>query len=275
MSVTEEEFLSNYNPDKYDRPSVTTDIVAFAIRSEDKDSYRHNPNNNLSILLAKRGGHPYQNAWALPGGFLRKDETVEECAFREIQEETNVAPAAMMHFGVFSEPKRDPRGRVLSNAFLSIISDEDVKAISGGDAIDARWFDVTFEKNSEGEYELCLTNEEETLKAVVREVSSRFKKSEYDIIDNGNLAFDHAKIIATAITVLRKNAESFEFLFDFMPDKFSLTAMQRVQETILDTTILPANFRRKIADYVVETDEYTAGAGHRPAKLFKRKERID
>lgn len=275
MAITEEEFLSGYSLEKYDRPSVTADVVAFAIRAEEKDSYRHNPKNNLSILLAKRGEHPFKNSWALPGGFLGSEETLEECAFREIKEETNVVPAALMHFGVFSKPKRDPRGRIISNGFLSIISEEDVKAMSGGDVIDAQWFDVTFDKNSEGEYELCLKGNEEELKAVVKEISNSFKGAEYEILDGGQLAFDHAKIIATAIAVLRKNAENFEFLFDFMPEKFTLTAIQRVQETILDTTLLPAGFRRKIADYVVETDEYTAGAGHRPAKLFVRKERMD
>ncbi len=273
MKITEEEFLATYNQEKYERPSVTADIVTFTIRDEDKDSYRHNPKRNLSVLLAKRGAHPFMDAWALPGGFLRGEETIEQCAFREITEETNVAPSALMHFGVFSEPDRDPRGRIISNGFLSIISEEEVKTISGGDAVDAQWFDVNFVKNSDGDFELGLDSKTEKLKAVLREKRTRFKKTEFDIIDSGGLAFDHAKIISTAFTVLRKNAESFDFLFDFMPEKFTLTAMQRVQEAILDTTILPASFRRKIADYVVETEEYVTGAGHRPAKLFMRKER--
>lgn len=275
MRITEEEFLATYNQEKYERPSVTADIVTFTIRDEDKDSYRHNPKRNISVLLAKRGEHPFMDAWALPGGFLRGEETIEQCAFREITEETNVAPSALMHFGVFSEPDRDPRGRIISNGFLSIISEGDIKAVSGGDAIDAQWFDISFIKNSDGDFELSLKSETESLKAVLREKRTRFKKTEFDILNSGSLAFDHAKIIATAFTVLRKNAESFDFLFDFMPDKFTLTAMQRVQEAILDTTILPASFRRKIADYVVETDEYVTGAGHRPAKLFMRKERND
>ena len=91
------------------------------------------------------------------------------------------------------------------------------------------------------------------------------------IIDSGEIAFDHAKIITTALTELRGYVKNFETIFNFLPEKFTLTALQKVQETIMNISILPANFRRKAVDYVVETDEYTAGAGRRPAKLYKRK----
>ena len=85
------------------------------------------------------------------------------------------------------------------------------------------------------------------------------------------MAFDHARIIAEAVCLLRKYAQDFNTIFDFLPEKFTLNEVQKVQETILDISILPANFRRKINDYVIETEEYTQGAGHRPARLFKRK----
>ena len=269
----EELFLSAYNIAEYDRPSVTTDIVSFAIRSDEEDSYRHNPKNHLSVLLIKRGEHPFMNSWALPGGFLRLDETIEQCAYREIREETNVTPAALMYFGEFSEPDRDPRGRIISNAFLSVISEDNVRVLSGDDAIDAKWFDVSFEKADNGECNLILKNEDDTLTATLREKACRFGKTEFEILDRGNVAFDHAKIIATALNVLRRDAKDFEIIFDFLPEKFTLTALQKVQETIMNISVIPANFRRKIAEYVVETDEYTTGAGHRPAKLFTRKAR--
>ena len=85
------------------------------------------------------------------------------------------------------------------------------------------------------------------------------------------LAFDHAAIIASALSLLRIQAKDYDVIFDFLPEKFTLTALQRVQETILNVSVLPANFRRKISDYVIETNEFTVGAGHRPAKLFTRK----
>ena len=129
---TEKEFLSAYRLDDYERPSVTADIAAFMIRTEVRDNYRQDSGNKLCLLLVKRGGHPYKDHWALPGGFLQPGETIEECALREVQEETNVLPVSLMPVGVFSEPGRDPRGWIISHAFASVISEESVKQ-AGGD----------------------------------------------------------------------------------------------------------------------------------------------
>lgn len=267
----EELYLKNYSMEDYERPSVAADIVAFMIRREEEDSYRHEPKIHLSLLLVRRGVYPFKDAWALPGGFLRADETIEECAYREIVEETNVAPASLMLFDVFSDVDRDPRGRIISNAFVSIISEDSVNEIGGDDASEALWFDVSFDLNDNGYYSLKLENKDIVLNAILKEKSTRFGKTTFEIMDSGKLAFDHAKIIATALTVLRNGAKDFDIVFDFLPEKFTLTALQKVQETIMNISILPANFRRKVADYVEETDEYTTGAGHRPAKLYKRK----
>lgn len=266
----QEKFLSEYSIENYERPSVASDIAIFTIRTEAEDSYRHEPKKNLSLLLIKRGEHPYLNSWALPGGFMRPDETVEECAYREITEETGITPAALMSAGVFSKPDRDPRGRIISHAFLSVAGGECLEVSGGNDAIDARWFDVCFDNNSDGSCVLTLTNDDTVLRAVLKEKSSRFGRTEFDIIDNGSLAFDHAQIIAAALSLLKKSAKDFELIFDFLPEKFTLTELQKVQETIINISVLPANFRRKIANLVVETDEYTSGAGHRPAKLYIR-----
>ena len=274
---SEKEYLSQYNINKYERPSVTTDIAAFMIRSEESDNYKRDSENRLSILLVKRGVHPFMDCWALPGGFLKPDETVEECALREITEETNVVPVAILPVGVFSEPGRDPRGWIISNAFFSVITEESVKQVGGDDAADAQWFDVSFEKDNDGDYRLSLSLREDTasdsihLDAVLTKERTKLGKSIFLIKDSGGLAFDHARIIAEAVCLLRKYAQDFNTIFDFLPEKFTLNEVQKVQETILDISILPANFRRKINDYVIETDEYTQGAGHRPARLFKRK----
>ena len=274
---SEKEYLSQYNINKYERPSVTTDIAAFMIRSEESDNYKRDSENRLSILLVKRGVHPFMDCWALPGGFLKPDETVEECALREITEETNVVPVAILPVGVFSEPGRDPRGWIISNAFFSVITEESVKQVGGDDAADAQWFDVSFEKDNDGDYRLSLSLREDTalesihLDAVLTKERTKFGKSIFLIKNSGGLAFDHARIIAEAVCLLRKYARDFNTIFDFLPEKFTLNEVQKVQETILDISILPANFRRKINDYVIETDEYTQGAGHRPARLFKRK----
>lgn len=268
---TEKDYLSQYDIGKYPRPSVTTDIVAFMIRSEENENYKMDSANKLSILLVKRAVHPFQDCWALPGGFLKPDETVEECAFREITEEANVTPVSLMPVGVFSDPGRDPRGWVISQAFASIISEDAVRQVGGDDASDAQWFDIRFDRDEEGKSVLSLEYGETKLQAVLREESSRFGRTNFLVEDSGGLAFDHAGIIATALTALREGARNYETLFDFLPERFTLTALQKVQETIMNIQILPANFRRKVSDYVVETDEYTQGAGHRPAKLYRRK----
>lgn len=270
---SEKEFLENYNMNDYDRPSVTADVAAFMIRRTNEESYRKEPVSRLSILLVKRGEHPFKGCWALPGGFLRQNETIEECAMREIREETNVTPSALMLIGVFSDPDRDPRGRIISNAFASVISENSVSETGGDDAEDARWFDVDFEQQTDGNYSLMLKNSDITLNAVLAEGETKFHRTDFRIIHSHDLAFDHARMIAVTLAALRSEAQRFSVIFDFLPEKFTLTQLQKVQETILNISVLPANFRRKVSDYVVETDEYTSGAGHRPAKLFKRKEK--
>lgn len=268
---SEKEFLSNYKLSDYERPSVTADVAAFMITSEGKTSYRKNPENKLQLLLIKRGGHPYKGMWALPGGFLNKGETIEQCALREIQEETNVAPTAIMPVGVFSKPERDPRGWIISNAYVSIISEESVKQVGMDDASDAEWFDVKFDQREDGNYYMCLTYNDVELTPVLAAEKTSFGRTEFKIIDSGGLAFDHAAIIAAALTALRNAAKYYDTIFDFLPEKFTLTSLQKVQETIMNVSMLPANFRRMVSKYVEETGEYVRGEGHRPAKLYTRK----
>lgn len=272
MFENEDQFLSTYRMEDYDRPSVTTDIVAFTVRSEEDESWRKDSKESrLSVLLIQRGEYPFLNHWAIPGGFLRMDETLEECALREIREEAGVEPVSIMPIGAFSACDRDPRGRIISNAFTTIISEQSARLMASDDAVDAKWFDVSYEKNENGTCILKLVGDSVTLEAKLAPKGKQFGRTTFVLVDSGGLAFDHALILASALESLRDKAESFEVIFDFLPEKFTLTALQKVQETILNVSLLPANFRRKIADYVAETDEFTTGAGHRPAKLYRRK----
>lgn len=268
---SEKEFLANYSLNDYERPSVTADVAAFMIRPEDQQNYRKNPENKLLLLLIRRGGHPFKDMWALPGGFLQKGETVEECALREIFEETNVQPVSILPVGVFSEPDRDPRGWIISNAYASVISEESVRQAGQDDAADAQWFCVSFDCDEAGAYHLTLTYGDVTLHAVLKAEKTSFGRTSFRILDCGGLAFDHAAIIAAALSALRNEAKNYEAVFDFLPERFTLTAMQKVQETIMNVSVLPANFRRMVSAYVEETDEYLRGDGHRPAKLYRRK----
>lgn len=266
----EKEFLASYDINKYFRPSVSSDIVAFTIQSKSEENYRKEDQTSLLLLLVKRGTHPFKGDWALPGGFMHEDESVEECAHREIVEETNINPISMKPVGVFSECNRDPRGRIISHAFASIIYDGVKEIASGDDAEDVKWFEVTFE-TEDNLYFLTLKNEEICLEATLKEVRNEFGVKRFEVIKEEGIAFDHAAIIGTALSSLRKDVLDFDILFDFLPEKFTLLSLQRVQETILNKMIQPANFRRKVAPYVAETQEYETGAGHRPAKLFVRK----
>lgn len=258
------------NYERYERPSVTADIIALRLRNEKPDDYRRAGRTHVSLLLIKRGIDPYEGLWALPGGFLRRGETIEACAVREMQEETGLFAESIAPIGVFSRSDRDPRGWILSNAFLTILPLDHDPAVSGGtDASAAVWFDVEGADEEDGAV-LSFRSDEGRFTARLKR-STRYGHTTFETADPGLLAFDHAEIIASALDVLKKRAVQYETVFSFLPEKFTLSAAQRVQEAILQKTDAPANFRRKIADYVEECGEYETGSGHRPAMLYKKR----
>lgn len=292
MSESEEQiFLKQYDINKYEKPSVAADIAVFTIMqdAEERDNYRKLPEKKLKLLMIRRGKPPYKDMWALPGGFLKKGETIYETARRELLEETGTKQAYLELCDVFSEPDRDPRGWILSQAFMALIHydnrGESDKVSAGSDAKEAAWFDVSLKKTDEKmykqdesvvcdiQYELTLTKDT-VLSAIVEEhriYQGYHEIVEYRILKSEGLAFDHAKIITCILNKLRKNAETdVRMIFDLMPEYFTLTDLQSAFEITLDKELIKPNFRRKIADYVVETEKTAANGGHRPAKLFKR-----
>ena len=271
QEMNQQEFLAGYDQRSYDCPSIATDIAAFALRTRQGSGYRMDPEKRLAVLLIRRGEHPYQDHWALPGGFLHRSETIEECAFRELKEETNLEPVSMLWVDSFSQPGRDPRGWIVSHAFASIIAEEDAHTVGGSDAAEARWFEVSWIEKSKEEYQLLLCGGDVTLEAMLKPEISRTGTRRFSILENRGLAFDHAAILAGALETLRREGENMDTVFAFLPEKFTLTALQRVQETLLGITHLTPNFRRKAAEFVDETEEFTEGAGHRPARLYVRK----
>lgn len=302
ISQEEKEFLKQYDLTKYDRPSVAADMAVFSVMGEqgekqarDKENYRKLPKRKLKILLIRRGDHPYRGDWALPGGFGRRSEEIYETAKRELFEETQISEAYLKLIGVFGREGRDPRGWIISHTFLALIDGEKYQVRGGSDARDAAWFEVEFtqEKVSEKRekdrlgrstlYRLRLVCEEKkepvVLQALIRkeDVIRHFHtETEYFVEEEEGLAFDHAKLICYALLSLRQEVESDgRIVFDLMPEYFTLTELQKVVEIILDKALLTANFRRKMAVYVEETDRMITGAGHRPAKLFQRKDPFD
>ena len=269
--MNEQSFLHKYDISGYDRPSVTSDVAIFGIRRSAPDSYRRDPGRTLSLLLIRRGEHPFRDCWALPGGFLRRGETIEQCAAREVEEETGVCPVTLMPIRLYTAPDRDPRGWIISQLYASVLADDRMPPVGGDDAAEARWFAVSFDPDGELAYRLTLRGGDVTLSALLRGTPARFGAMDYTVLESGGLAFDHAAMIASALTALRASARDFDVIFDFLPARFTLTDLQRVQETVMNISTLPANFRRKVADLVVPTDESTDGAGHRPAVLYERK----
>lgn len=289
LSEEATEFLKQYDISRYERPSVAADMAIFSIMDEGAhENYRKLPQKALKLLLIKRATHPFQECWALPGGFCRPDEDVIQTAKRELYEETSVKAAYLEPAGVFGDIGRDPRGWIISNTFLSVINGAESKPRAGTDAWEAKWFSVELKRSEtkrdikaesaemETEYELCLRHEETglALQAKVKEYKqfqNYHESVNYEILNCEDIAFDHAKIILHTLLFLRKSVENdLKVAFDFMPEVFTLTQLQNVFELILDQKLLPANFRRKINDYVIETEQIIEGSGHRPAKLFKR-----
>lgn len=294
-SPEETKFLEQYDISQFARPSLAADMALFSIMEQyEPDNFRKLPQNALKILLIKRAGHPYKDYWALPGGFCRPGEDVYETAMRELQEETGVENAYLKLVGTYGEMGRDPRGWIISNTFLALIDGEKYRLHAGTDAWEARWFSIDLKQQEickttteefveiETEYTIHLQNEETgcVLEAHIKEYKQHKNYHEtvkYEIMEDmenmedDGIAFDHAKIILSAILNLRNSVENdLKLVFDLMPEMFTLTQLQKAMELVLGQKLLTANFRRKIADYVVETEHSAEGAGHRPAKLFKR-----
>ncbi|MCQ2517632.1 MAG: NUDIX hydrolase [Lachnospiraceae bacterium] len=287
--MTEEEFLKSYSIEKFDRPSVATDMAVFSIdEKEDSDmNYRKENKSVLKLLLIKRDEYPYKDSWALPGGFLRKDETPNAAAFRELKEETGVDVAFLRTLDVFGTPGRDPRGWIISHAYLALVENSKCKVVAGSDAENADWFEIKVKiekEQSENDgntisretvYSLELNNggDVKLLSLIKRKTTYRdfHEISEYSEVDSFGFAFDHAIIILRAYLELQDMAEKDgRIIFDLLPEYFTLYKLQKAFEIVLGKELLVANFRRKISDFVTETDKIDAGSGHRPAKLFTR-----
>lgn len=304
MSDEEKEFLAGYDLTKYDRPSVAADVVVFSVMKDDEcEDVRRLQEKKLKILLIRRGGFPYKGSWAMPGGFCRKGEDVIDSARRELCEETGIDDAYVKLVGVYGEPGRDPRGWVISSTYMALMNARACRLKAGDDAQDARWFTVeltdvsteatevssTGEENVKNEveashkvqngkkYRLVLKNADSDIKltAVLRrtDMSSCGRSSDsYYIEECEGLAFDHARIITEAVLGLREDVRrDMKLAFDLLPDRFTLTELQNVYEQIWDMELTTPNFRRKIVEYVEETDAYQSGERYRPAKLFTRR----
>lgn len=283
--LTEREFLAQYKAGDYERPSMAADMVIFTVMDTQRENFRKLPEKELRVLLIQRGGHPYLGCWALPGGFVRPDETAGQAAARELREETGVDGVYLEQLYTFTQPGRDPRTWVVSCAHMALIDGARVQIQAGDDADRAAWFRLSYRLLKEEKtplpdgfckvfrYGLELTHEDTVLRAEVerRVRSTRTGWGEtFTVTDPGDLAFDHAQIIACAMERLRGKIAYTDIALHLMPEFFTLTQLQQVYEVILDQDLLKAAFRRKIAPLVKETDRFTEQGAHRPSRLFRR-----
>lgn len=172
------------------RPLVTVDDVLIS-----------NKNNHYEVLLIQRRNEPFAHCWALPGGFILEDEPPWCAANRKLTSETNLEDIPLMHIGVFGDQGRDPRSWMITVAYCAIVDQAALDAFAGDDAADAKWFDLDWKKEN-SRLSLTLTHDGVVLSAVLKKqevMTSLGRDIRFDLLENNGVAFDHAKIIATAI----------------------------------------------------------------------------
>lgn len=178
---TEEEFLRDYDVTQYFRPSVTVDALLYYPVDE----------NNIKLLMIKRGGHPFIGTYAFPGGFVEKDEPCEVAVRRELEEETGITGVPLRQLVTVSTPERDPRWRNITVVYSGKLSSLP-KTTAGDDAAGATWFDVRRDGNT-----LCFSCDGEQFTStlsVVRDELGDIDLNNTTIVERGLTAFDHAKV---------------------------------------------------------------------------------
>lgn len=225
---------TDYDPAAYPAFAVTVDIVILTMID-----------GRLHVLLVQRDADPYAGAWALPGGFKRPDETLDQAASRELAEETGVlAPGKLTQFRAYGDPQRDPRTNVVTVAYLVALPDVG-RVEAGSDAADARLWPVR------------------------------------DALGHLELAFDHATILADALASAAERLEQTDLATAFLRPTFTLSELKSVYEELWEIVLDPANFQRAVrglararrngTSHVVGTGERAdpGPRGGRPPELYR------
>jgi 8-oxo-dGTP diphosphatase len=206
---------------EFARPALTVDIVVFGLDEED-----------LKVMLIQRDLAPFEGHWALPGGFVRVEETLDAAARRELVEETGLKDIYLEQLYTFGAVERDPRERVVTVAYYALVKLEGHDVHASTDARNAAWFPVS---------------------------------------DLPDLAFDHETILGVAHERLRGKVRYQPIGFELLPDRFTLRQLQHLYEVILDRELDKRNFRKKVLamEIVKETNEIEKDVAHRAARLFR------
>jgi 8-oxo-dGTP diphosphatase len=208
---------------EYPRPALTVDCIVFGLDLEDKD---------LKVLLIQRALDPFKGKWALPGGFVHVNETIDDAALRELREETGVGRVYLEQLYTFGTIDRDPRERVVSVAYYALVKLTEHQVQAATDATDAAWFGI------------------------------------HDI---PKLAFDHESILDVAVERLRGKVRYQPIGFELLPQKFTLTQLQTLHEIVLERELDKRNFRKRLLamDILTELDEVEQDVSHRAARLYQ------
>ncbi len=201
---------------------ITTDVVIFTIKS-----------NKLQVLLVKRANEPFKGRWAIPGGFIRLSENLDDAALRILKEKTNVDNIYLEQLYTFGDPLRYPSSRVITCAYFALIRSDDIKLA----------FDTT---------------------------QSITEVQWHEVYNLPTLAFDHKEIIEYSLKRMRERLEFCPIAFQLLPEKFTLTELQKSYELILDMKLDKRNFRKKVltGSVLKELNEYTKSGSKRPARLY-------
>lgn len=267
---TEEEFLKNYNSDNFEKLSMTVDILIFSVSSEGNTNYRKTDKKKMSILLVKRNNYPFKDKWCLPGGFVEINEDLDVAPVRILKKEANLDNIYLEQLYTFGSVKRDPRMRIVSTAYISLI---DKNKIENMLTENASWFDVVFYEEKDNIVDIVLSNGYDTIKFKIKKILREKTTDRYsfEVIEDEALAFDHSIVILSGIERLKNKVEYTDIVFNMMPELFTLSELQQVYEVILGKKLLDPAFRRIISDKVEKTDKMKTGGGHRPSYFFRYK----
>lgn len=293
LGQTEKEFLKAYNSDQYNdaKFSVTSDSLIFTIQNADgKEESNDLEDKRLKIALIQRADHPHINKWALPGGFVNKGrETTLQAAKRELDEETAISDSGVYLEQVYTLDNmgRDVRDHIMSVSYMALLDKPEIAMKAGSDAKDAKWFEVKRKITQvnkiitndgfirEKYIDIRLFKEGTEIISKIKEtitVKNRAKRMKVELVDRGDLAFDHAIIINLALERIKNKVEYTDIMFNLLPEHFTIAEAYRVYQITTNRNDTIQNFRKKfknVKNMIIETDKTTRRYSQRPAKLYK------
>lgn len=275
------EFLRNYKPGDYERPSNTVDILIFTIDDKEEEDIRKVPEKELKLLLIKRGDHPFINQWALPGGFVNINENLDDAALRELKEETNVDNVFIKQMNTWGTVNRDPRMRVISTPYFALVPSKNLKPIAGDDASDIAWFTIKrkliSDTNENKVWNISFESKEKNI-SIQYEITDTYKMngvtkvlnscSKVDLLSSDKLAFDHIEIVKTAMDILNDEIKCSPIAFNLLDTYFTISDISMTYKAITGSKMQDTALRRLVKDMIIETEYKKPGVAHKPPKYF-------